>query len=208
MNTVLLVENFPADTAFQFCIDASFQQKKIDCLFFYNEGVCNLTQPRWAPLNIPLFACTNSLEARKINVNETYLAGLATFVAHALQAGHVVQFNHLGERTTQPQGDKKNFLILIESQENLQAAIDMTLAVSAFEEIMLSVLFKGAGILALVKQDTITPQQKQIQAWPWYDIHHVYIASPTDKTLILPATPLLEKDIAALLAQQGCLLQY
>lgn len=112
---------------------------------------------------------------------------------------------------------KNSILISIRqgTVEETQLAINMALAASAFE-IQLSILFSGNAILQIIKiSQEETGLQKQITAWPWYDITNVFIAATDipEKNLIsedfiLPVTPLNPEEINHLISQHTILLSY
>ncbi|MBI5447763.1 MAG: DsrE family protein [Gammaproteobacteria bacterium] len=95
-HVVVLVENYPAEPAYQFCLSLLEKQIQIDCVFLYGEGVLNTSSSSWQNLAkehvLPLYACAKSAEQRALPCQHIEIAGLATFMAKALQADEVHQF--------------------------------------------------------------------------------------------------------------------
>lgn len=225
MNFAILIESFPATYAYGYCETLINNQHHINCIFFYGEGVLNSNEPTWQQFitqhKITAYACIKSVEAKQIKTNRIGTAGLATFLVSAIQSNQVVQFKQDGSmigaqthKTTATQ--KKSLLITLKqcSENEVQLGIDMALAASAFE-FNQSVLFTKESVSLLASATEETDFQKQIKAWPWYDIHHVF-ASKEDITthhlqtekLILPITLLEKEEIETLIKKQDIILGY
>lgn len=111
---------------------------------------------------------------------------------------------------------KKNILIIFQKNrdEEIQLGIDMALATSAYD-VNLSILFQDEAIQLLQQQSHDSLLQKQIKAWPLYDINTFYVAetaltqySLKKENIILPITLLNPIKITALIQKQSILLNY
>ncbi|MBI5447764.1 MAG: hypothetical protein HY939_03435 [Gammaproteobacteria bacterium] len=105
---------------------------------------------------------------------------------------------------------KKSMLILIQrgTLTETQLAIDMALAASAFE-VPLSVVFSDEAVKQLLptSDEATLLLQKQIKAWPWYDIHSVFVLAH-EGSFILPVTLLDPAGMRDLIKQASICLKY
>lgn len=90
----LLVEYDNAIKAFQLCC-LLIEKYRLTCIFLYGKGVLNIHHPEWLQFakqnQIPFLACINSLEKEKISCSHNHIAGLSTFIAHAIESDHTFQ---------------------------------------------------------------------------------------------------------------------
>lgn len=211
VNSVILIESFPAESAYHHCEKLLDRQQQIDCVFFYGEGVLNTHTPEWQMLakKIKSYACVKSVEAHNVDVKNIEIAGLTTFFAAALNTEQLIQFKNNTTIITNHHHSKnkqKKILVTLESElsHEIQLGIDMILAASAFE-LDLSILFLNKGIKYLTEETNL---QKQIKAWPWYDINNIFTNKTVKDETILPATYLTPEEISYLQQQQDILLSY
>lgn len=120
-------------------------------------------------------------------------------------------------------GDKKSVLIINRSapygSSNARESMDIALTCAIFE-MPVSLLFIGAGIYQLLKQqEGKAVAQKNLEAMlsalPMYDIENIYVSAEsmtqlaiTPDELCLPVQALSNQEIAALIKQQDSVLSF
>lgn len=96
LGIALLIETTQPEVIITLCEKILTNQDSIDCLFFYGKGVfiANDVTKKILQIkkNIPCYACVKSIETHQITIAPgVEIAGLATFIGHALTAGQVIQ---------------------------------------------------------------------------------------------------------------------